>query len=558
MVRGPAGGQTIPPTIALDKESAVLGRHPDCDIVLDVGAVSRQHARIVQVGEDYFVEDLNSRNGTFVNDERIEGRRRLADGDELRICDLAFAFQGTTRPGVTGPEKAPPHPGAMLVDDERATGSSTIMSRLDVSTGSTGLRLTVNSEVKLKALLEIGRNLGKAVSLDQVLAKLLDNLFGIFLQADRGFIVLRDASSGRLIPKAIKHRRGDQDQPVRISRTILNGVMTTKEAVLSADAATDSRFDMAQSILDFQIHSMMCAPLLGSDSQVLGVMQIDTVDPRHHFNRDDLEVLASVACQAAVAVENTQLHEVALKEQLLISELAQAHRVQRAFLPSAPPSLQGYEFFDFYEPASQLGGDYFDYIPISGRRVAVALGDVSGKGTPAALMMAKLSAEARYCLAMEPDLSAAVARLNRMFCDGSWEGRFITLVVAVIDPAEHQVTVLNAGHMLPLLRTSTGEIQEIDPGESRLPLGIDEDVSYVPFSIALDAGASIALYTDGVTEAMNLGNELYGPARLKAAMARSAAGAAVLGHQILGDVRRFVGNCTQSDDMCVVCFGRGA
>jgi len=232
--------------------------------------------------------------------------------------------------------------------------------------------------------------------------------------------------------------------------------MASREAVLSADAATDSRFDMAQSIVDFQIHSMMCAPLVSSEGRVLGVIQIDTTDQRQRFGQDDLEVLASVACQAAIAVENAQLHEIAVQEASLRRELAVAHRVQQGFLPSAPPQLDDYEFFDFYEPAKELGGDYFDYIPLPGGRLAIVLADVSGKGVSASLLMAKLSSEARYCLVSEATPAAAVSRLNGIFCGSRWEDRFVTLVLTVLDPARHEVCLVNAGHMPPLLRHGSG------------------------------------------------------------------------------------------------------
>jgi hypothetical protein len=304
-VRGQNPGQVFP----LETEVCVLGRHPECDIVLEVGAVSRQHARILKINGDFYLEDMNSRNGTFLNDHRLEGRRKLSENDQVRICDVVLVFQQepaeSPAPAASYDETLA---GAMVFDDERPTASSTIMSKLDISAGSSGLRIAVNPEAKLKALLEISRSLGRVVSMGEVMPKLLDSLFAIFIQADRGFVVLRDPTTGRIIPKAVKHRRVDSDEPIRISRTILNGVMASKEAILSADAATDSRFDMAESIVDFQIHSMMCAPLVNSEGKVLGAIQIDTLDQRHRFTRDDLDVLASVACQAAIAVENAQLH----------------------------------------------------------------------------------------------------------------------------------------------------------------------------------------------------------------------------------------------------------
>ena len=553
VIKGLSPGQLFP----VEGEAAILGRHPDCDIVLDVGAVSRQHARIVRVGTDYFVEDLNSRNGTFVNDQRIDGRHKLAENDQVRICDLVFLFhQGPPQSAVTVGRSDDKTEPAVVFDDEKTISGSQVMSKLDVSSVASGLRLTVNAEAKLKALLEIGRNLGTALELNQVLSKLLDNMFAIFLQADRGFIMLKDRATGRLIPKAVKHRREDADDTIRISRTIVSEVMESKEAVLSADAATDSRFSMSQSIVDFQIHSIMCAPLVASEGQVLGIMQIDTVDPRRHFNAEDLEVLASVACQAAVAVENAQLHEIALQERILESELDQAKRVQQAFLPAEKPSMTGYDFFHFYEAATHLGGDYFDYIPLPGGHLAVVLGDVSGKGAPAALLMAKLSAEARYCLATEPTPVAAVYRLNRVFCESAWEGRFITFVVVVIDPARHELTVVNAGHMAPLLRTVSGRVEEAGPEQSGLPLGVDSDIGYSGFSLPLAPGESLTLYTDGITEAMNVANELYGIARLRDAMSTAGGSVTTLGQQIIGDVRRFAGSRAQSDDMCMTCFGR--
>jgi serine phosphatase RsbU (regulator of sigma subunit) len=430
------------------------------------------------------------------------------------------------------------------------------MSRLDVSSGRTGIRLAVNAEAKLKALLEIGQNLGKVLTLDEVLQKILDSLFAVFIQADRGFIVLKESGTDRLVPKAVKRRREQEDDQTRISRTIIREVMARKEAILSADASTDSRFQMSESIVDFHIHSMMCAPLVTSDGDVLGAIQIDTIDPRRRFQPEDLEVLASVACQAAVAVENAELHEVALQEEVLRKELTLAHQVQRGFLPDKPPELPGYEFFDCYEPARHLGGDYFDYVPYRDGRLAVVLGDVSGKGIAAALLMAKLSAEVRYSLASESIATAAIARLNQAFCDSRWEDRFITLIAAVIDPARHEVALINAGHLLPIVRRSDGRIELVGEEEAGLPLGIAGGMAYEQTLVTLQPGDSITLYTDGIPDALNSSIEFYGMDRLKDQLVASRSGVHAMGTDLLASVKRFVGGHPQSDDMCVSCFGR--
>jgi serine phosphatase RsbU (regulator of sigma subunit) len=549
-------GQLFP----LEGAAVILGRHPACDIVLESAAVSRQHARILAVDGNFYLEDLHSRNGTFLNGRPVIQRQLLGENDEVGICDLLFTFHLgppevnlTTPPARRGDLTAE---AFMVDDDQQPPDRSTIMSKLNVSSGSTGLRLELNTAAKLKALIEISQNLGMALGLVEVLPKLLDSLFAIFLQADRGFIVLRDPPTGRLIPKAIKYRRHEDKQSVRISRTIVNNVMASKEAILSADAATDVRFDMAESIVDFHIRSMMCAPLVNHDGQSLGVIQLDTLDPRNRFEQDDLDMLVSVACQAAFAVENAQLHEAALRDEALKHELAVAHEVQRGFLPSAAPCIPEYDFFEFYEPANQLGGDYYDYVELPGGRLAVVVADVSGKGISASLLMAKLSAETRYCLASEPSPAAALGRLNRLFCDSSWEDRFVTMVLAVLDPRRHEVIVVNAGHLPPLLRRGPHQVEAVGQAESRLPLGVDRNVEYGPSIVSLAAGQSLVLYTDGITEAMNAAGELYGSRRLLALLSSDVDRLSLLGRRILDDVKRFVGAQSQSDDMCLTCLGR--
>ena len=548
-------GQLLP----LEGDSAVLGRHPECDIVLDSGAVSRQHARVLNLGEEYYLEDLDSRNGTFLNGQAVSERRLLRENDELRICELAFVFhlEAPGRQKPTEPDReTDPEATALMVDDDLPPATSTVTSKVNISSGSSGLQLEVNTEAKLKALVEIGQNLGKALGLGEVLPKLLDSLFAIFIQADRGFVVLKDPDTGRLIPKVVKHRRRADAETIRISRTIVHNVMGTKEAILSADATADSRFGMADSIVDFHIRSMMCAPLVDSGGNALGVIQIDTLDQRSRFSREDLDVLASVACQAAAAVENAQLHETALKEQVLERELAVAREVQQGFLPASAPQIDQYDFFGFYEPASELGGDYYDYVQLPGGRLAVVVADVSGKGIAASLLMARLSAETRFRLATEPTPADAVGRLNRVFCGSSWESRFVTLVLCVLDPVRHEVTVVNAGHMPPLLRRDSAEVEAVAEAETQLPLGVDDNVVYAQHVMPLGPGDCLTLYTDGITEAMNGSDDLYGQKRLWARLGGDAHRVSEIARGILDDVKRFVGPRSQADDMCLTCFGR--
>ena len=544
----------------LDRESAVMGRHPDCDIVLDEGAVSRQHAQVSAANKEFFVEDLGSRNGTYVNGQAVpvNTRRRLYNNDQVKICDLLFSFHDGDSTALRLDNEAP----ITLFEEPIASTTSTIMSTLEVKSSRVGLRVSaVNAESKLKALLEIARNLGSAISLEQVLPKILDSLFKIFLQADRGFLVLQGPEPGVLVPKAMKLRRGEAEDTIRISRTIVRKAMDGKEAILSADAASDVRFDSSQSIADFRIRSMMCAPLLSSEGNAMGVIQIDTLDQRTPFSQEDLDLLASVASQAAFAVENAQLHEAALRQRALERDLELAHTVQQGFLPHQSPEIEGYEFFHFYEPANQVGGDYFDYITLPRNRLAIVVADVSGKGMPAALLMAKLSAEAKFALVSEAGPTGALLKLNAQFAQASWADRFVTMAVAVLDLERHEVQLANAGHLPPYARRRDGSVEPVGLDQISVPLGVIDELHCEQLTVPLAPGDSLVMFTDGISEAMNMNNDLYGLARISEQVSvpgggASAAGVKQLGDQILQDVKRFVGKRSQSDDMCLLCFGR--
>jgi len=543
---------------SLSGEKMILGRHPECDIVLDVGAVSRQHAVVVRSNNDFYVEDLKSRNGTFVNGELVQGRHKLHENDRLKVCDIVLVFHV----GAPSPRDTPQaltnddSSRATFIDDTAEKSSATIMSSFDVDSSNSGLQISINPELKLQAVLEITRNLATTIDLNLVLNKVLDSLFKIFIQADRGFVVLKDPASDALIPKAVKYRRGDDSESIRISRTIVNQAMNTREAILSADAAGDSRFDGSQSIADFRIRSMMCAPLIDTTGTVLGVLQIDTLDQRSRFQPGDLDVLAGVAFQAAFAIENSQLHDVALKKQAFERDLDLAHKVQQGLLPDSSPEIPGYEFVDFYEAANQIGGDYYDYIPLPGDRMAVVLGDVAGKGMPAALLMAKLSAEVRFSFAAGGTAVEGINRLNAAFSRGDWEDRFVTLVAVVLDPSKSEATVVNAGHMAPYVRHSDGKLDKVGEETKGMPLGVAAGIEFEQSTIKLVPGDVLTLFTDGITEAMDAQNRLYGHERLEKQIVASKDGANSTGKIILDDVNRFVGNRPQSDDRCLICVGR--
>jgi len=574
VVQGSCPGQIV----ELQGERMVMGRHPSCQIVLDNAAVSRNHAQILESHGTYYLEDLRSRNGTLLNGKKIQGRTEIKDGSEIRVCEVALRFyQGlpptsgdgptatpapaATDPGLrrttTAPETDTANPGATAADktfNEPSSDSSSIITSLDLKNRNP--RIAVRPEAKLRAVMEISQNLARTLKTEDVLPKILESLFKIFPQADRGFVVLKDALSGVLQVKSQRTRREDQTETARLSMTILREAMTSARAILSADAATDHRFSLSESVTSLRIRSVMCAPLVPHTGESLGAIQIDTLDHSLPFTEDDLEVLASVAAQAALALENSQLLTATLKQRDYERDLEFATQVQLGFLPSECPTVAGYEFFDFYEAAQRVGGDFFDYIHLPDGRVAVTVGDVAGKGLPAALLMARIYADARYELLAKPSPAEAMTSLNTGVSSSGLGHRFITLAMVVLDPKANTLTVVNAGHLPPLLRSKGGKIQPIGTEVSGLPLGIQTETMYRQAQVPFEPGCSLVMLTDGVTEAMNPANEIYGTQRLIGFLKKAPGAAAPLGEAIVADVETFCAGQSQRDDICLICLHR--
>lgn len=554
-----------------------MGRHPDCHVVIEDNSVSRFHAQISYDGEDYYLEDLDSRNGTYLNEAKVFRPALLQDGDIVRICDFSFVFKADDQPqqkttaspdtkkdalsaenirAIVDREKPEFSSNAVVWDDgQQSSDGSTIMSQVNIENAFDVDRATrVGPALKLKALMEVTRALSGTISLSKVGPKVLDCLLEMFQNADRCFIILKDAED-KLRPIATKSRSGAPDEQMRCSRTVFEHVIKTKQAVLSADTSSDSRFDTAASIVDIEIRSMMCAPLLNSDGDAMGMIQLDSVRKSVAFREEDLELLSVVAMQAATAIEKAHLIEVEMEQEQLKRDLQLANEVQVAILPHRKPDIAGFEFYDFYRSANQVGGDYFDYITLNDGRIAVVVADVVGHGVAAALLMAKFSTEVRFALMMHADLGEAVSSLNRSMTGLHLE-RFITMILCVIDPETGSVRAVNAGHNLPILTRADGSLELQEISLSGLPVGIMADVEYSEIEFQLHPGDCMALYTDGLNEQVDSKGIPYGNDRLRKEFCRfHGKSVEQIGKGVVADIRLHSEKVRQADDMCLVCFG---
>lgn len=542
-------------TVTLDGERMVLGRNADCQVVLDEPAVSREHAVIRKIQGKFYIEDMKSRNRTFVNNQEISTRTLLKDNDKIKICNFLIVFQES-------PPK-PPLPeglrrGDDAVEEDNEESSSTVEATIS-SSGSSKQILQTQPAEKLAFLLNMTSDLTQVLNVEELLPKIVDSLFQVFRQADRGFVITTD-DQGKLIPRVSKTRHGKDEGAARFSRGIVNRCIEAGEALLSEDATADKRFDLSQSIADCKIRSVMCAPLTGrTEGKPMGVLQLDTQDRFKKFNADDLKLLMAVAGQAAVALENARMHENLVARAGLERDLKTAQQVQRSFLPKKPPDLAGYEFFAHYEAAQEVGGDYYDFIPLPGPRIAVMIGDVAGKGVPAALLMAKVSSDSRFCMLTQPSPADAIYHLNELMQEAGMLDKFVTLGACLLDPKTHQVTFVNAGHNAPVLyRKATGTMEEATTRDhTGYPLGVMDGIPYDAATIQLDPGDVLVLFTDGVTEAKNKQDADFAMDGVYAAL--KAAGpmtAKAMGQRLVAAAKQHFLGCKQHDDLTVACFGR--
>ena len=545
------GGQAVP--YPLDGDEILIGRHPDCGVQLESNAVSRRHARVFIKDGRYLIEDLGSGNGTSVNGQTIASATPLEAQDRIKLGPVLMRFeQGEVlEQAAVASDMGTTMVGVSLADDE-----ATIMSQVESGTGFG--TLDVRPEQKLKGVLEISRALAGSVDVESMLPKVLDTLFAIFNQADRGCVLLQDAESGELVPRAMKHRRESDDATVTLSRTIVNKVIEDKAGLLSADASSDSQFDASESISNLSIRSMMCVPMLGVDGEVAGVINLDTQNPLNQFNSEDLELLQAVAGQAALSYESARLMSLFMEKQKQDGELEIARGVQEALLPQQLPEADGYSFFASYDAAQAVGGDYYDALLLEDGRICLAFGDVAGKGVPGALIMSRIASCVQTTMAFATSIEQAVAAINNHMCANAVEGRFVTFVLAIIDPVAHHLTLVNGGHMSPMILTPAGSIEEFDSETVGLPIGVMEDYPFEVVERPIAEGEIFVIFTDGVDEAMNPAGELYTLERMRNFLLAGPRQADQLGRALLGDVREWADGRDQNDDITIMTFGRDA
>jgi serine phosphatase RsbU (regulator of sigma subunit) len=366
------------------------------------------------------------------------------------------------------------------------------------------------------------------------------------VNADRG-VLLTVEESGLEV-------RANKGEGFHISRAVRDRVLNSGSSVLVRDTSIDEALRERRSIVEQNIRTLMAVPLQTRD-QIIGIIYVDSPSLLREFTRDDLSVLTVMANVAAIRIEQTRFAEIEQARQLMARDLDQAAEIQRSFLPSIAPKMRGIELAGHNAPCRTVGGDYFDFFRYSDSRVALVLGDVSGKGMPASLLMMGLQARVQVLIEEPKNLAEVMTRLNRITSANCPSNRFITFFFCIVDGDTGEVAFCNAGHNPPLIVRKSGAVEELSGGGP--VLGILRSIEYDEYRTHLDEGDTLVIYSDGVTEAANQQNDEFETDRLGEAVAHVRDESA---QEILNEVNRaladFTAGAPQSDDITLIVAKR--
>lgn len=531
--------------IALSRLKTTIGRSARSDVCIPDAFASRLHAEVRQEGDAFWLHDLGSANGTKYNGNTVTGPIPLIDGGEIQIGETVLRF--------VDDRSKPRNISATFVADTDALDPSKTIALTGRRNPTTEiLDSQFSSRTDLLGLIsKVGVTLLSATGLDDTLNQVASLVFEA-VPAERVVIMLRDERSDGGMQIKVARVRGKDETPdeVRISRNVMTEVVENGKAVLTSDAQHDPRF-ASQTIVLQGIRSVLAVPLSVDERNVFGIIYADSPTYESTFKEEHLDILTTLASVASIRVENASLMDERINRERMERELELATEIQQRFQPSGPPIVEGYEFQGISFSCYEIGGDYYDFIPRHDGQMLVALGDVSGKGTAAALLMSSLHAAMHAQVAAKTPLEDMVVSINKYLSENTPANRFITLFTAELDTGTGSIRFINAGHNPPLIGRANGTIEQLASGG--LPLGIMPFAEYDVGTAHLSSGDVLVIYSDGVSEANNLAEDEFGMDRLTAVISanvsRSASG---IRDKVESALSAFTGTAAPNDDITLV------
>jgi sigma-B regulation protein RsbU (phosphoserine phosphatase) len=523
----------------VNADAVVIGRSSKADLVLADRFLSRMHARLFRKDDSWYVEDLGSRNTTFINDRPLGQPTVVRPGDVIRLAESRLIVEDPKKPLASGD-------GLVGGVDENLPRSAILRSATLFLTPEREVARTQGEAVqlagRLRVLNEVHRALAAPITLEGLLDLVLDRAFA-HLRPEEGAIFLR-GPDGSLRRAASRQAPGETGEPL-FSRRLVQEVVEKGVAALVADASLDERFNASESIVISGVRSLVAAPMLDSEGCV-GMIALGA-KRRGPFGEADMELLVALASAAALRLRNLALSEETARRRLLDRELELAHDIQMGMLPRAFPQRPEIEVAGALQPARSVGGDLYD-VEAEGDRVWLLIGDVSGKGVGAALFMAVTKTLFRAI--------AAMTRVNRELARDNDRAMFVTAFAARLDVATGELEYVNAGHN-PTYRLAAGSGVAPAPlgGAVHPALGAVDGYEYQAGVVRLRPGDLLLMYTDGVVEARNAAGEEFNALRLESYLAGcGSAGADAVVRGLLGKVEDFAGDTPQYDDVTALAL----
>ncbi len=519
-----------------------IGRSATNDLVLSKMSISRAHAEVVVKGGEFFLQDLGSRHGTYINGVRVEGPNpvRLGSGSNIQL-------------GGSQGQSLTFHTGDLL------------QTLLGVSHSSPETGLSVRGFREMGMLLATFRALSSIPLLDDLLSLVVDTAIEL-TGAERGFIMLKEQDNALEFRCARnKYKRPLDGSYFQTSQRVPDEVFRTGRRVVINDLESGADLQDHSSTRRLGLRSIFCVPMkyhtfrdagnlsASGQAETIGILYVDSQTIGAGLSTTQIETLESLASEASLAIYNARLYRDSQEKQKLEEELAIAREIQQALLPTPEKILPFAQVFSRNLPCREVGGDYFDYFDMQGGRLGFALGDVSGKGMPAALLTSVIQGIFSAQALLDLPLPAMMSNLNRNLVRRGTSSRFVTFFFGILD-SEGKCTYSNAGHNPPYVLGSDGSLRELTEGG--MVLGLFATATYESATIQLKPGDHLVLFTDGVLEALNVGGEEFGVERLRALLQQHArASSAEILTALQEAVTNFSANTPQHDDITMMVLG---
>ena len=521
-----------------------LGRSVDNDLHVKDRSVSRKHAVIEIKNSEILVEDTHSHNGSRVNGLEISGPTMVRPGDTLHFGNIELKLATETDTDAVPVWK----PDATHDDIPLNTAVSLSWDEVQNSIGGSS---NIYQDL-FRMVQEAGQLLVVPRSLEELLDTML-NLVERTISPGRIVLLLREEEGSPPVVRAARPPDSDSAGEMLLSRTIVDAVIDNRTSLLVTDIASDPRFQEAESIISLKLRSAMAAPLF-DNKEVIGLIYADTSEAGSCYSREQLGAFTILANMIAVKISNTRLLEEERKKELLEQEMAAAAKIQQSLLPASLPEPPGYEMVARQIPCLQTAGDLYEARILDDGQIGIALGDVSGKGAGAALLMSHVMAFLRVLYTECADLTEFAARLNTLIYDCSEPTSFVTLFLGKLNPETHTLEYVNAGHDLPFVLSSDGSEQRLD--STGIPIGLLPRIAYSSARIPIPPGTLFCVYSDGIPEAQ-VGETFYEERRFHDGLKqRAQLPLEDIADGIEKDLKLFLGDTPSLDDITYLLLRR--